>query len=881
MKIGNLTFSNFTKENVALIRVNANNLDSTPFFIGMPYKGFSAVYWTVLRLTEFLRNDLHSDNHDLAIKKLRRGDKVLFFKSVIGKFQSFNNGILKVGFAQRQDLGYGTETIIAYHKLKNLYAPYATAYEGRKSKLNTIKDFYKKARSVRGEVRDIDRILLGEKEAENVRVPSGKLRSKILLVAGDGHLMKFRNELKQLKPYERSISEIFPDNIRVEKNLEILGEYYSKNNIELRGKFRDYYKPRLEELKALLPDFSEELSTIQRKWDKDIFSVTILKDLTRAISRNGNDIPPLLEEIAKAIKKFKNPLPDNLRMIVLNSPLDYYNYKNSLEYLAKKGVHVVIAFGLKDIEDLTNHNLIPQHAFFWTRDKLRNMNLSRSEGNVDYVLEEKANNYLRQKINVKIYDDKDLSHLYWNVYSHVKELEGYEYLKEFFWKTLFPVYHVYKNSPGFCDSAFNYDVVKGTFDIYEEKKASFPNKVKLLIDQFYTHVLELRNLKDYLPGLYLQQSCVLMDSQVKFPEASYQGIAFTDKITDKTKRIALTGLPFEDHKIRLMDKLLNEWIVPDITILCWPREAKKLKSLQKRRANTDWTGSDVLEVTFEDHTGKLNVEAGSGNENDQYDLFEQNSWELELEKLGESYQNYYHRKYESGDSVLAKQCKTVHLKTGDWIYLPVDDQVHVFDKDSHSVVDAGISELVKGDLLIVFNLSREDVRATCEESPKLKNAFDILEIWSEGLRQLFKEYGKNYLRLELALNKICSEHGIAGNPAEYNLRRWLNDADLTLTPRDNNLKMILTAISALNKLQDIKLASQKIRSHQKRLRKFIKEQVIQRSSAFLKGHDGVFSESITVHGVEVQVQTAEVLDVEKGSLDIDFNYVNRIISNKC
>src|SRR5690625_2808936 len=128
-----------------------------------------------------------------------------------------------------------------------IYGNYLKKYDGSAKTYHEISDVLKAASERRGKVRAKEKLFLEDKSSRALGVPSGLLKSKVLLVTGRGNKNKFDRLSKVIKDHGESIESIFGSNFIIDKSLEKYKNIFSASDNVVRVNYdkRDQKNTRM------------------------------------------------------------------------------------------------------------------------------------------------------------------------------------------------------------------------------------------------------------------------------------------------------------------------------------------------------------------------------------------------------------------------------------------------------------------------------------------------------------------------------------------------------------------------------------------------------------------------------------------------------------
>lgn len=877
--IGNLNISSLTEKSGDLIFQFYENKTERHhdniFLIGLPQKGKFSFLIAVDILTRLLKDDLTKTKVSGHLRSLNTGDKIIFFESKRAEFVSFNK--TSITFNSKY---YGSEPYrtTETQRLSILYGSTIKKYTGNAKTLHTIKDILSKALERRESTTARDKLLLTDQFTKKLGVPSGLLKSKVMLITGNGSKKKFTKWADEIEIYEESIASLFKENLIIEKDLSKFKDFFSSDS---KSERLSYNKVAISILYNLADDFSDfedeilELIFDFEKGDYNEDDVLKLKDDIKALyGRSEEDLNMLVDRIPK----FSSPLPSGVKMVIIDSFDTVEKYQNVIKGLADLKIKVVYTYDLNDFSEINPFPESPK--YFWTRDKLRSVLQSEnSEEKIDGKLFDSAFNFSRQNFSVFVYNDVyGLSELFWKIYSEIKEVEGEENIVKLFWQSLHPIYYVIKNSPN-----INNDTKSRLLDSLEHGLKAISteeSEIESLFERFIVKARTYINTKTLDNGNVYSQPIIIDSEEILIPQLrNTENLTLIKNPNSDHDDITFPGIPYKEYHLKSIENLVRSCSIPNLKFLCFEKEYAYLLKTINNVENSKWLqDNNIQELLRESDCPIAGNESNILNVDKSYEFSKELNSDIEdFKHFSQSYTAFYHSRYKGSYGTYTKNSFTVHLKSDKWIYIPNNDKIYFIDTANNTISQKKGSELNKSDIIILFDISKRDLRIIGSSNENIDNLFNDLEIWSNALTELFEKCNKNYDKLEEKLIKFKNDERKKANPNRINLMRWLNDNDLTLAPRKDNLEIILDAAGLLNKKQKVLNASKTISQYEKKFKKNIKIEISNNSNDFITKEDEIIKKELFVNGVSVVVTACKVTSIDNEILDIDNIYVKKII----
>lgn len=879
--IGDLKTSLLTEKSCDLIyQFYENKTDAESeniIFIGFPKKSNFSFLLATNILTRLLKDDLLKVKVNTHLRTLDKGDKIIFFGKKRAEFNSFSAKYIH--FHVKGHEYFGNRRMITKVRafLPIIYGNYLRKYKGTATSNHSLKDILIAASERRGNLRAKEKLLLNDKAAQALGVPSGLLKSKILLITGNGNKYKFKKWANNVKIYEESVKLIFKENLVIEKDLKNFKNFFSVENISERVNYNDFATSRLFELANSYPQLEDPILELIFDFEKGDYNQENLFELREDIKTLFGDELNIFNVLIERLPKYSSPLPSGLKMVIIDSLEVVQNYKSVIEGLINLKVKVVCTYDLNDFKLSNPFPFSPK--FFWNREKIKTLiNSQNQQDFTDKNLFNRALCFSNHDFLVSIYDDEGFADLYWRIYTQIKDTEGKENLVALFWTKIHPIYFLIKNSPNIDRELKNkcLDSLENDLCVYKNGTA----RIEDLFQEFIIKAKSINNRKVLENGNVLSQEITLGSQAILLPNGvKNESLKFIKNVDSHREGITVSGIPYKEYQLSLVDDLIRNCLVPKIKFLCWGREFTYLKKIILSIEKSEWHEDRLITTLAKQSACPIDTDKRSTiiTENDFRipTLPEEDSYEYE--EVAQRQSSYYHSRYKGENGSYTKKSVTIYLKSNQWIYIPINDNVYFFDQNKNTIGQKKGSKLIKSDIIVLFNISKRDIRSIGSSNENMDRVFEDLEIWSNALDRLFEGSNKNYATLENKLKAYKTEVRKKANPNKVNLSRWLDDNDLTLAPWIHNLEVILDAADLVHEKQKILAASKKISKYERQFRKSIKKEILRRSHEFIVEEDEIITKSITVNGVSVKVTSCKVLSIDKEILDIDNSYVKKII----
>lgn len=878
--------SSLTKKSCDLVyefyKNNAENTNENLLFIGLPRKYHFSFLIAIKLLTILFKHDLDKVKINTHLKTLKQGDKIEFFGEKRAEFIRYSNKYIL--FYARGYEYFGSKRIVSKVRCKIplVYGNYLKKYTGNAKTYHTLSDILKTASEKRGTISAKEKLLLENKNSRNLGVPSGLLKSKVLLISGRGNKNKLDRLSKQIKIYGESIQSIFGSNLIIEKSLENYENIFSASATAERINYDKHASKLLWELANEYPELEVEILKLIIEFERGNYSKQDLLDLKNDVKILYNKEPSVFEVLIGRLPEESITLPTGLKLVIINSLEVVQNYQRVIKGFKELGIKVVCTF---DLYDLSYSNPFPNSPkYFWNRKKIsllarENKQYFEKLGSInDKHIWNRALTYSKRKYTINLYDDDRLAELYWKIYRYIRVIDGKEKLVELFWTKIHPLYYLFKNSPNLKETT-RLEYLKPLANDLRNITTDGSTIEKLFV-KFINRAKGFENNKTLNKGQILSQEINLDSESLSIPyNTNKKSLKFFKNIESYKYNLIIPGIPFKEFQLKLIDDLVKSCYAQNLNFLCWQSEYSYLKNLIHRVEESDWLEDNSINKLAEYAGCSIKIESKNNIVTKDYrkEIISIDEDDVDYEEVDQKQSTYYHSKFEGELGAYTKKSVTAYLQSNKWIYIPLNDYVYYFNRRENTINKKKGSELNKSDTLVLFNISKEDIRTVGSSNEDMDQVVKDLEVWSDALRTLYNNSGKSYYRLEKRLRPYVTEARPNANPNRINLMRWLDDNDLTLAPWKDNLGVILEAAGLYHKKQRVLSANKKIRTYERIFKSNIRREVFKRVDEFKVKEDEIITKEIFVDGVSVEVTTCKVLNIDKEKLNIDNRYVKKIV----
>lgn len=884
LSLGYKTFSPIMKLSIGLALNYQEKVKSGfefPFHLSFPDKQNSALWLSIALMNNYLREDfIKQPQNRVQEFNINNGDKIEIY-GAIAQVDSVHGSEIVINFTDQKGF------IINKSQFK---------YINIVDRGRSVNSFNIYKRNKKREGRNSISKLLGEQGFVNPKI----LQSKILVVAGRGNTGSFTNRLKQESIYNTQLSEIFNcgENLIIKPDLEDFQFIDQKESREIEKRFEYYFLKFINELYGELPGKKEAIASLIFKVKNGDYRNRkfkhVFEEIVSKCSRNSkyHDIKE------KYYRGIKEELPRHLKAVVLNDIVQLEVYHGVIEEFLKRRIPVIIISN-KYIEEkrilVFTENYFKTHReglrINWDRKKIQALSkISFKQNNaLDLNLWEKCLRFSKQRIIVKTTDPHPVDGLLIKLQRAVSNLEGYERLKNAYWRYFNPLVYSFKNNIGWA--SYHNELLARFLSVFEEIKVTLDRDLMIMFNEII-HELKTNNqsLKFFNnESIVFAQQIDLEKKTVIFPDGNFKKIT-PEKVDNSISSITFPGFPLNEPINNFLIDVISEYFVKDIEIFCWPNEGELTYNyiLKRLRAGyfsdnipNHWIFPNKLLIQDREDIEKELQETLSFDLKNQNGI-EENNIESDEESL-RKISTFKYNAYQSGntfDSNSKVTCDIIDLERNQFIFLPKGSTVLAkveTEGENFDIKKAKFADLKVGDEIFQYELSRHQLRKLSKNADYQENIFTELEKWKNSLTKSFEEDGRNLHKLLKRLEKVNLEKNLDANPSYQNLRNWLYDEDM-LSPEKQNLQMILYADSdteLINEFSNIYDAYRKARSLSKIVSSKIRKLIINKLKSLNLSEKSRFG--IRVFGSPMEVKFRKIRGLQKADIEVEYQNTRKII----
>lgn len=879
--------------------IKENTCSNEPFVFCFPEKKAAAL-WTAISI---LTNYYLVDYIDVEIEgvQYKIGDKVEIYGSIAMISRISSEGEIKIKFKGGAEISIGEErksqiSLCEPHRVINKYVKYI---KGKKSARNNRNP--------------ISKILEPKSE---ILINQRNLKSKVLIVAGRGQVKKFHESLETVEIYGEKLGKVFPEgkNLIITADLKkykssasSVNEISESNFIPMLKKSLEHgkFEEILEPLESLIKTYNTN-GKITEEFD-DQFN-----DL---ISEAIEDIPEL-KILKEKYPGISESVSDDFRAVIINDIQQLSDYPDTIKAFLNANIPV-IAFADRKVIDIDDiyafQSLFDQrpnaYRLNWNKKKISSL-ISYSEGldkiepiekedgtyyiyadsgneiswtedlYIDQALWDQALRYEAQSIRIYTYPGSQLDILIPKLLKHIKLFDEFEILQKSFYNNLYPAIFALKNS------AVSSQSVSELISRFQIDLLNVVNQISTDISEDFLNTIEISKVyegckKDieYTQDIFSINVPLEFDKSFTIPVNT----GFTNIPTSQTQNVVFTGYPFKEYNGKYLINSVCEFFVPKIEIKCWPTEASLTYNYLKRRIEGGYFFDKLPSIVNVEDSLILKTETDIQTEIDSYLLIDQGLEEgNEVEKHLESVDQFKYKGYQSSHENTANwkvKCDVLNFDDGSFMFLKKGSSILCLSEDlkgGSKVLKKSSDQFFSGDIIFRYIKDRGALVEISKRDSVVGKSYAELEYWKDVLQSLYLDNNSNLKTLEDSLRQTKEISNLEGNPAHYNLNRWLFDDEI-ISPDEDNLELILRAAEVPNiedRLATLRTAYKIATAHRISLSTRIKKEIAKKIARISDLNDGFH---INLDGEYIDVESRTISAVDTNGVIVDYHNTRKIL----
>ncbi|MCX2476085.1 hypothetical protein OQZ33_17255 [Pedobacter sp. MC2016-05] len=876
LSFGEMQLSPLTALSVSLVFEHIENFPTVqqrrPLFMSFPTKeGIVALLPAIVLINLFFEDYIYRSDQieqDLALK---RGDLIEIFQTA-AVFNKMDADTLELSFSDGGQYKFNRRYVNFIHKTK-------------KKQPNTHKLFNEKRSRFLRNPDSLSRIL---EPNGKMTVPKASLKSKLMIVAGRGNMGKIKHSLSTYKIFDEPLDGILSGNgnLIIKQDLEEFIGLASGQDEKAEQKFFTFFSLVVSRLSEEELEDCQGLDEIRSSIANGRTTHTdfreLFADFLDGLDHEG-DLFNRFSALTKHLPVADNSLPADLKAIFICEVKLYESYEHTIAYFIKKGIPVICLVD-KLIETKEELDFFSQ--FFASRPDSIRLNWSREiislievdNGQTRYLDQQFwsfAKRYAHQRVELKVYDDNGLEEIFDAASAVIAQLDGHEILINSFRKWLFPAWYIVKNSFG---------ANLPPLSLLD----AFDNAISASLHTVPRELRELSSaLRDFTfnqkqagcSHLYVQQVLVPDKGMFTIPAGTFYMPVPTDE--KFASAICFSGFPYKEPSHRPLWRAVFETLVPVVHIALWSKEGQLTHSyLRSRIVKSEMPANLDLGSKLQERIFTVDVGSAASGERIFYSVPETHQAELPLDFLAEKLEtDHSHARY-IGTSQQGYQlaCNILYFEQ-EVMYVPHQGKLYRLMDDGYGnfrLKIAGFDELSKGSQIVLFNLTRHDIRTYAKSDPRHQGNFELVDTWRELLWHAFEQNDGDLSKLLSSMEDLSRVKDGMGSPTRHNLQRWLYDDDM-IAPESDNLSLIFLCAGEKGETADITSiaeAARTLRSASKSISSEVKRHVLQSINSRGEMPDSF----VQVHGISVKVVLREIIGLEKSDVLVNYLDTRKILS---
>lgn len=888
LKLGDKLFSPIMQMSIGLAMKYHEEVKKgyeKPFHLNFPDKQDSALWLSVAFMRNLLLEDyINQPVNRIEDLRIKKGDNVEIFGAVCTYESSAKEKVL-LGFSDQDSPISITNKLIRYIN------------PTKRKRVNKFRVFGKKKKEARENRNAISKLL---EPNEPILINEKILKSKILVIAGRGETGKFTQKLSEESLFGTPLNELFScgENLIIKPDLEDFRFLGKKEDPKVEERFEYYFLKFIDELKEELPDKKNEIESL----------IECVKNNNYRTKEFSNSFEEIVSECDQENKyhKIKNEyypgikegLSEQLKSVVINDITQLDTYKGVIEEFFKNGISVLVVSN-KYIDDKKALSFFEN--FFTTNDKDLRVNWDKKKiralkeihlnqkNTLDNELWEKCLKFSKQSIKINTTEPHPVDELLIELQRSVSNLQDQERLRNAYWRYFNPLIYSYKNSIGW--NYYHDELLSKFLSVFEEIKVALDEKINTMFDKFI-HELKANNQSFkffHNESRVFTQQIDFDEESVTFPNGAFTKIT-PKKVNNYISSITFPGFPLNEPLNNFLLNAINEYIIENIEIHCWPYEGKLTYSYIQNRLKagyfTDnlpdsWGFPSNLVIQGEDDIQKelhesLKIDLKTKNGKEEIDF---GTEEEVLQKISTFKYSPYQTNASSEENYIVK-CNIIDFAGNKFMFLPKNSTALAkIETDGNDFIfkRAKFNDLSIGDEIFQYDLPRHELREISKKVDGSDIIFNELEIWKESLNTTYQNLNEKVYPVVEKLDKLNQKHSIGGSPTYQNLRNWLFDDDMH-APSENNLRMILSADSdksKIDKVPDILNAAKAAKSLSQRISRQIKKAItVKLNTNSQTDSNEIF---IEIQGTIIKVKFSKIVQLQEADIEIEYQNTRKIV----
>lgn len=856
-----------------------------PFHLNFPDKRDGALWISVALMRNYLLEDyINQPTNRIVDLGIKVGDKVEIFGAVAKYVGDENNKIL-LEFSDQYTPISISDKLTSYINLS------------KKSKINKYRIFRNNYNLQKKNRNPISKLI---EPNEPILINPKILDSKVLVIAGRGNTVDFSNQLKNEYIYGSTLSDVFGsgENLIIKPDLEDFTFLSEEPDDNLEKKFKHHFLNQCEKLVLEKPEIKENLYQIMKLVLNNDFRSNHFLELYDDVLDEVQDDSPLSLIKEKYFPGIKYDLPENLKAVVINDINQLTQFENIINKFLEYEIPVIVISNryANDIYSISFFdNYFKTHPndlkLNWNKPKIASLSTldTLKTRYLDDELWKKCLRFSNQIIEIKTSTNHPLDELVIDLQKKVAQIDGQERLKKVYWQFFNPLIYSFKNGNEWEPY---HDVLLNKFqEVYNQVDST----LDVSITDIFSNIFSVfRNTKSNFKSIYkcknvFTQKIAIDEENYIFPDDSYVESSLY-QIDGNADEITFTGFPINELFNKNLINSISEFIVPNINIICWPKEGEITYSYIKRRIKAgyfldllphNWNfNQNLLISSNSDIENEIDSAIITDYKNSEIILENTKIDEDAIEKIS-SFKYSEYKNYHLDESLYIVKCNIIDFAGNKFMFLPQNSTVLAkIETQGNNFIfrRAKFIDLNIGDEIFQYELPRQTLRSIAKSIEGSDIIFNYLDTWKKSLYDIYQELDYNIYKVVNKLNKVNQKLNFGGNPSYQNVRNWLFDEDMH-APSENNLKMILNLDSNHNttlKASDILTAATAAKSLSQRISRLIKNAITYELNDSLQPESDIIN--VKIFETNIAVNFSKIVLLQKSEIEIEYQHTRKIIS---
>lgn len=487
-----------------------------------------------------------------------------------------------------------------------------------------------------------------------------------------------------------------------------------------------------------------------------------------------------------------------------------------------------------------------------------------------------------QRIYWERFDDAGIDRQMTVLSQKIASLEGFELLKDAWWRYLIPAFYICKNTPQHVQAPVELVALFETVMMNQDPDAGLKEQLEILVENLKKFRLNSKYQQEAFP-VFSQQLGRIGSLNYELPVRASRTL-ITTTLSPLLKKICFSGYPYREWIQQDLMRAVKEYCIPEIRLLLWPDEYSLTRSYIRSRLMASYFPDNYKgSIRFPEN---LMVSDRKSFEDDIIArMLPEVSAAMQapdnINPFLEVNFNLQHRNYivEAGtDEGYAERCDIIYFANQDFLYLPYGSRLLItreFGNHEMKVEKSDFAGLTEGTFIFQYRLTRADLRDLARQNAEISGAFQVLEQWKTILKGLYLSFSNDLNKLETHCRSFCTNL-TGGNPSRQNLQRWLFDDDLISPEKDNlNILMLAAGMTDTGLLVNSTMAAAgRITGFTISIASQVKNAIINELNK--KSEPGESFE-LYIYGKKINVETREIIALEKADALINYNDTKKII----